>query len=51
MWCIKAKIEHWYKHSLWTAEMVAKAVAQNIITAEDFKEITGEEYKEAKNGN
>ena len=41
---MKAKIEKWYKQGLWTAEMVRNAVAKGIITAEDYKEITGEEY-------
>lgn len=39
---MKEKIMKWYKQGLWTAEMVANAVAKGIITAEDYEEITGE---------
>ena len=39
---MKEKIARWYKQGLWTAEMVANAVAKGIITAEDYEEITGE---------
>lgn len=42
---MKEKIAKWYKQGLWTAEMVANAVAKGIIAAEDYKEITGEVYK------
>ena len=42
---MKDKITKWYKQGLWSADMVANAVAKGIITAEDFKEITGEDYK------
>ena len=38
------KIKKWYKQGLWTAEMVRNAVEKGVITAELFKEITGEEY-------
>ncbi len=41
---MKNKISKWYKQGLWTAEMVANAVEKGIITARDFKEITGEDY-------
>ena len=41
---MKNKIYKWYKQGLWTAEMVANAVEKGIITAGDFKEITGEDY-------
>lgn len=41
---MKDKITKWYKQGLWSAEMVANAVAKGIITAEDYKEITGETY-------
>lgn len=41
---MKDKISKWYKQGLWTAEMVANAVEKGIITAVDFKEITGEDY-------
>lgn len=42
---MKDRIAKWYKQGLWSADMVANAVAKGIITAEDFKEITGEDYK------
>lgn len=43
---MKKKIEKWYHMGLWTAEMVANAVKKGIITAEDYKAITGAEYME-----
>ena len=33
-----------YDRKLWNAQMVAMAVAKNVITAEQYKEITGLEY-------
>ena len=41
---MKDKIAKWYKQGLWSAEMVGNAVEKGIITAVDFKEITGEDY-------
>lgn len=41
---MKTKIEKWYKQGLWTLDMVKNAVAKGVITADDYKEITGEEY-------
>lgn len=41
---MKAKIAKWYKQGLWTKAMVANAVVKNQITADDYKEITGEDY-------
>ena len=41
---MKAKIEKWYKQGLWSKPMVANAVVKKVITAEDYGEITGEEY-------
>ena len=41
---MKNKIAKWYKQGLWTAEMVANAVVKGIITADDYKEITGKTY-------
>ena len=38
------RIKKWYKLGLWTRAMVANAVTKNIITAEDYAEIIGEEY-------
>jgi uncharacterized XkdX family phage protein len=42
---MKEKIKKWYP-KLWSKDMVAQAVAKKLITAEDYKEITGEEYAE-----
>lgn len=41
---MKEKIMKWYP-KLWSLEMVRNAVIKNVITAEDFMEITGQEYK------
>ena len=41
---MKDKITKWYKQCLWTNEMVANAVTKGVITAEDYKEITGKSY-------
>lgn len=38
---MKDKIAKWYKQGLWTAEMVAAAVAKGKLTAADYEEITG----------
>lgn len=43
---MKEKIAKWYKFNLWTLNMVKDAVAKNVITAEEFKEITGQDYEE-----
>ena len=40
---MKEKIKKWYP-KLWTLEMVKNAVEKGVITAEEFKEITGEDY-------
>lgn len=37
------KIKGWYATGLWTKKMVWNAVGRRI-TAEQYKEITGEEY-------
>ena len=42
---MKDKIAKWYKQGLWSADMVASAVEKRVITADDYKEITGETYK------
>ena len=42
---MKEKIKKWYELGLWTKEQVYKAVPK-LITPEDYKEITGEPYKE-----
>lgn len=33
-----------YDRGLWTKEMVAALVAKGLLTADDYKEITGENY-------
>ncbi len=35
-----------YERGLWVKQMVAVAVKKGVITAEQYKEITGEEYIE-----
>ena len=41
---MKEKIKRWYEQGLWTKDMVRKAVEKEVITAEEYKEITGEEF-------
>lgn len=38
------KVKKYYDAGLWTLEMVKNAVVKEWITAEEFKEITGEDY-------
>ena len=38
------KILKWYRQGLWTKDMVANAVSKGVITEEQYKEITGEQY-------
>jgi uncharacterized XkdX family phage protein len=38
------KIKKWYGQGLWTAVMVANAATKGVITADQYKEITGEAY-------
>ena len=38
------KIKKWYEQGLWTKQMVAQAVEKNVITPEQYEEITGESY-------
>lgn len=40
------KIKKWYVQGLWTQQMVANAVAKGILTADQYKEITGKELSE-----
>lgn len=40
------KIVRWYAQGLWTKRMVANAVAKGVLTAAQYKEITGEELPE-----
>lgn len=44
---MKEKIKAWYKFRLWTKDMVRNAVVKVVLTAAEYKEITGEEYGEA----
>lgn len=37
-------IKSYYNNKLWTINMVRMAVRKNIITKEQFKEITGNNY-------
>lgn len=36
---MKEKIERWYRHGLWTAEMVMQAAVKGVITEADALEI------------
>lgn len=38
------KVKKYYDDGKWTLAMVRNAVVKNWITAEEFKEITGEDY-------
>ena len=40
---MKNKIKKWYPQ-LWTLDMVKNAVEKGIITAEEYREITGKQY-------
>ena len=40
------KIKKWYELNLWTKVMVGNAVKKEVITAEEYKLITGEAYIE-----
>ncbi|WDV24856.1 XkdX family protein [Pediococcus acidilactici] len=37
-------IKGWFDLKLWTVTMVAKAVELKVITADQYKTITGEDY-------
>ena len=39
------KVEYYYGAGLWNKQMVKIAVKKGIITKEQFKEITNEDYK------
>ena len=41
------KVEKYYERGLWSKARVHKAVECKWITADEYKEITGEEYAEA----
>lgn len=38
------KIKRFYEMGLWSKEQVGNAVDKGVITPEQYKEITGEEY-------
>ena len=38
------KIKEYYERGLWNEERVRQAVTRNVITPEQFKEITGNDY-------
>lgn len=38
-------IKEWFDLQLWTVDMVAKAVELKVITADQYKEITGYDYQ------
>lgn len=40
------KVKYYYDHGLWSIDRVRNAVVKGWITAEQFKEITGEDYEE-----
>lgn len=40
-----ATIKKNYEQGLWSKQMVKMAVRKGIITAEQYKDITGEDYK------
>lgn len=42
---MKEKIARWYKLGLWDLEKVKTATGKGVITAADFKEITGKQYE------
>ncbi|MBQ7548063.1 MAG: XkdX family protein [Clostridia bacterium] len=40
------KVKYYYDHGFWSIDRVRNAVVKGWITAEQFKEITGEDYEE-----
>ena len=41
---MKNKILKWYQQNLWTIEMVHSAVVKNIISKDEYFEITGKNF-------
>ena len=39
------KIKGWYDSGVWSKEWVKNAVVKGKITAEEYREITGEDYE------
>ena len=42
---MKERIAKWYNQGLWSQTQVANAVKKGVISPEDYREITGEDYK------
>lgn len=42
---MKTRIKFFYTNHLWTKAMVKIAVSKKVISADEYKEITGETYK------
>nr|DAF27249.1 MAG TPA: hypothetical protein [Caudoviricetes sp.] len=38
------KVKYYYEKRLWTKEQVANAVKKGWITADEYRDITGEDY-------
>lgn len=45
---MKEKIARWYAQGLWTVGMVRNAVKKDILSAQDYEEITGKKYADDK---
>lgn len=42
---MKDKIAFWFRNGIWSETMVRNAVVKKVISVDDYKEITGQEYK------
>ena len=42
---MREKIKTWYKQGLWTLNMVRNAVEKGVLTPEDYKDCTGEDFE------
>lgn len=40
-----SRVKECFDYGFWSAKMVSDAVVKNWITADEYKEITGEDYK------
>lgn len=40
------KVRNYYEKNLWTKEQVENAVKKGWITADEYREITGEDYSD-----
>ena len=40
------KVKYYYEKRLWTKEQVANAVKKGWISADEYRDITGEEYSD-----